>query len=169
VRAREAARRGFASIDWAIDLALGLTVAGAALVMLAQVALRYLFGAPLIWAEEFAVLAFGWMTFLGAAYAQRTASHISVDTVRRLASPAMQAALDRLRTAVIAIVAVVLVVQGTKLTMATWSLDYPAMDISRGWLYAAVPVGFALVVVQLARRVFDREPDESTGGEATSS
>ena len=69
----------------------------------------------------------------------------------------------------IAIVAVVLVVQGTKLTAATWSLDYPAMDISRGWLYGAVPVGFALVLVQLARRVFDREPDDFAGGEATSS
>jgi TRAP-type C4-dicarboxylate transport system permease small subunit len=135
---------------------------------------RYVLNAPLVWAEELAVLVFGWMTFIGAAYAQRTGSHISVDTVRRLASPPVRVALDCVCALAIAVVAIVLIYEGAKLTVATWSLEYPAMGISRGWLYAAAPVGFALVQMELVRRPFSRDPvpeglKTSAGGDAVSS
>ena len=56
----------FACLDRTVDLAIALTVACASSVMLVQVVLRYALNAPLVCAEELAVLAFGWMTFIGA-------------------------------------------------------------------------------------------------------
>ena len=158
--------RGLWWLDRVIDAALVLTVAAAAVVMLVQVAMRYLLAAPLTWAEEFAVLAFGWMTFLGAAYTQRTRSDIAVDSLRNLAGPRLGAALDALRWLGIAVAAGVLIVQGTRLTAATWSLEYPAMGLPRGLLYLAVPVGFGLVVIELLRQVAARL--ELVRGELTS-
>ena len=147
---------GLRLLDRALDAALALTVAAAALVMLAQVALRYLLDAPLTWAEEFAVLAFGWLTFLGAAYTRRTRSDIGVDSLRNLAGPRLGAALDGLRWLAVAIVAGVLIVQGARLTAATWSLEYPAMGLPRGLLYLAVPVGMGLVALDLLRQATAR-------------
>ena len=156
MRLRGSAAGGLWWLDRAIDAALGLTVAVAAVVMLVQVALRYLLAAPLTWAEELAVLAFGWMTFLGAAYTQRTRSDIGVDSLRNLAGPRLGAALDGLRWLGIAVAAGVLIVQGARLTAATWSLEYPAMGLPRGLLYLAVPVGFGLVALELLRQAAAR-------------
>ncbi len=66
----------------------------ARLAMLAQVFMRYVFGAPFAWAEEFAVLVFAWLIFLGAAHVQRDDSHLSIDTLRQFAGPRRGRALD---------------------------------------------------------------------------
>jgi TRAP-type C4-dicarboxylate transport system permease small subunit len=48
----------------------------------------------------------------------------------------------------------VLIWQGFSLTVVTWSLEFPAMEISRGYLYVSLPVGACLMVLAIlyARR-----------------
>lgn len=145
------------TLDRLVELVLACALAACSAAILAQVFMRYVLGAPISWAEEFAVLVFAWLIFLGAAYVQRDDSHLSIDALRRAAGPRLAAVLDGLRLAVIAACSLVLVWQGVALGLRTLPLEYPAMGVSRAWLYAAAPVCFAVglvYVVAAARRRF---------------
>ena len=130
-----------------VELALAAGMAACSLVILAQVFMRYVLGAPISWAEEFAVLVFAWLIFLGAAYVQRDDSHLSIDSLRRLAGARLAFALDVIRLAVIAACSLVVIWQGVALSLQTLTLEYPAMGVSRAWLYASAPAGFAIGLV----------------------
>jgi len=73
------------------DALLANAVAGgiAALVLLTalQVALRFVFAAPLSWIEEVSVLLMSWTTWAGAAVLWLRHAHIAVDVVPRALSP----------------------------------------------------------------------------------
>lgn len=136
-------------LDRIVWLLLAVAMAAMSLAMLAQVFFRYVLAAPISWAEEFAVLLFAWLTFLGAAFVQRDDSHLSIDSLRRLAGPRLGLALDLFRLAVIGLGSLVLIWQGIELTARTLPLLYPAMGISRAWLYGSVPACFAVGLVFL--------------------
>ena len=136
-------------LDGIVWWCLAGVMAAMSLAMLVQVLCRVLLGTAIIWAEEFAVLLFAWSIFLGAAYAQKDDSHLSIDTVRLLAGPRLRLALAILRVSVIAACSAVAIWQGIDLTRRALPLMYPAMDITRSFLYASVPVGFALGLVYL--------------------
>ena len=84
---------------------------------------------------------------LGAAYVQRDDSHLSIDSLRRLAGPRLGRALDALRLGVIAACSLVVIWQGVALSLQTLPLEYPAMGVSRAWIYARAPVCFAIGLV----------------------
>ncbi len=124
--------------------AAAVSLALACLAMLGQVAARYVFGAPIVWAEEFAVLLFAWITFLGAAVVQAEDSHLSIDVLRARLGPRFGRVLDGLRRLVIVVCSGVIAYQGVMLSQRMWGLEFPAMGVSRGLLYASVPAGFLL-------------------------
>jgi TRAP-type C4-dicarboxylate transport system permease small subunit len=39
--------------------------------------------------------------------------------------------------------------QGFSLVTTTWSLEFPAMEISRGYLYLSLPIGACLMLVAI--------------------
>ena len=149
-------RRVGRRLDRIVWWCLAGVMAAMSLAMLVQVLCRLFLGTAIIWAEEFAVLLFAWSIFLGAAYAQKDDSHLSIDTVRLLAGPRLRLALAVLRVGVIAACSAVAIWQGIDLTGRALPLMYPAMDISRSFLYASVPAGFALGLVYLAIDVWRR-------------
>jgi TRAP-type C4-dicarboxylate transport system permease small subunit len=127
-------------LDRLLDLGLALSVIAPSIAIFQQVVLRYVFDAPSSWLDEFAVLAFAWMTVLGAAVVQRTDSHMSIDFLARRLPRRGQAALYALRFLAAAVALAVLFWQGLQLTMQMSFVEYPAMEISRGFLYAVLPV-----------------------------
>ena len=136
--------------------AVALALAGSA--MFVQVIARYVFNAPLAWAEEFATLLFSWIIFLGAAAVQRTDSHLSVDTLRGRLGPRAQASLDLLRRLVIIACSLVLLWQGIVLSLKMAPLMYPAMEVSRALLYLTVPVGAVFTILFALNSIWTREP-----------
>ncbi|HEX2113220.1 MAG TPA: TRAP transporter small permease subunit, partial [Alphaproteobacteria bacterium] len=62
-----------------------------------------------------------------------------------------QAALYAVRIAAIAATAAVLLWQGWVLTDRMSFIEYPAMEISRGFLFAILPVGMPLLLYYLVR------------------
>jgi len=129
----------------------GSALAAASLAMLAQIIARFVFSSPIIWAEEFAVLLFAWIIFLGAASVQAEDSHLSIDLLRVHAGPPGRRILDGLRRIVILASCVVLVYQGIALSIRMWPLEFPAMVVSRSLLYLSVPVGFDLALLLALR------------------
>lgn len=69
-------------IAQAEDAAVGLLMAGMAVMLAAQVVFRYVLNSPLAWTEELSRLSVVWLTFIGAAIATREGSHITVRVFR---------------------------------------------------------------------------------------
>jgi TRAP-type C4-dicarboxylate transport system permease small subunit len=141
----------FKSIERTASFAAGCALAASSLAMLAQIVARFVFSSPFVWAEEFAVLMFAWVTFLGAAAVQADDSHLSIDLIRVRAGLRARRILDGLRRTVIVAIAAVLVYQGITLSVKMWMLAFPAMGISRAWLYLSVPVGLGLSLLLALR------------------
>jgi len=149
--------------DRLLRAAAALALAFAGIAMFAQVIARYVFNAPFAWAEEFATLLFSWIIFLGAAAVQRTDSHLSVDTLRALLGPTGQMTLDAIRRLVIIVCSGVLLWEGVALSIRMWSLQYPAMEVTRSFLYMTVPVSAAFIIVFAVRSLWRREPPAQEG------
>jgi TRAP-type C4-dicarboxylate transport system permease small subunit len=138
------------------DAVVAMALLATALAVFAQVICRYGLNQPISWLDEFAVLIFAWMIFVGAAVAQRSDSHVAINTLVNLLPGPMQRALYVIRCAAMAAVLGVLFWQGLNLTRRMSSIDYPAMGISRGFLYATLPVATPLIALYLARCLFRR-------------
>lgn len=126
------------------------------LAIFVQVLCRVFLGTAIIWAEEFAVLLFAWMIYVGAAYAQKEDSHLSINTLRMAVGPRLGVLLDVFRHAVILVCSATAIWQGVLISRQTVFLRYPAMEISRSFLYASVPVGFGLGLVYLIVNIVGR-------------
>ena len=61
--------------------------------LVAQVLLRFVFGAPAAWTEELAAIAFVWVIFWGTAFTVPLAAHVAVDFVVPRFAPAVRRAL----------------------------------------------------------------------------
>lgn len=138
-------------IDYIPEFLLGLTVLITTIAIFTQVVFRYVFNHPISWVDEFAVLIFAWMIFLGVAIAQKNNEHIGIDIVARVLPPKVQRALAIFTNMVILLVLAFLFVQGISLTMKTAGLKYPAMEISRGFLYVSIPAMMPLMAFYLIR------------------
>ncbi len=138
-------------VDAVADSLVGAALLVIVAVIFCQVVLRYVLALPSIWLDEFAVLVFAWMIFLGAAIAQRTDSHIAMGTLVALLPAPVQRALYILRCVAMALVLGVLFWQGLLLTLRLRSVEYPAMGISRGFLYIALPATVPLFLYYLGR------------------
>lgn len=137
-------------------LLLGALMLGIVVLNCANVAGRYLFLAPVPAADELMTFGMVWGVFLGAGLVTLRGDHLRMGLLTDLARPALGRALDR--AACLALV----VVPGF---VAWHSLDYLDMlgtigltSMSAGlpmaWIHAAIPIGFALVMLAALLRLF---------------
>jgi TRAP-type C4-dicarboxylate transport system permease small subunit len=134
-----------------VQAALALSVLAASAAVFAEVICRYVLNDPSAWLDEFAVLAFAWMIMIGAAAVQRDDAHMQIDTFVRPLPARAQAAIYLLRFVGIAFTLVVVAWQGFFLMRRMSFVEYPAMEISRGFLFAILPVCMPLVLYYLIR------------------
>ena len=159
----------------------GIIIAMAAMsaVILTQIFFRYGPGASLAWSEEAARYLMVWLTFLGGPVALRRSEHVGVTMFRDWAPRTPRLILMLLGQIVMAILLAVVVYYGYSITMRNMGQPSPAMRIPVGWATAAVPVGSALMLVELGkmaaetvRSLFDSsrpEPAKETPGMADES
>lgn len=160
---------GFVALNaWAVIACLA-AMAG---VVFANVALRYVANASIPWADEVARYLMIWMTFLGAGLVLRQGGHVAITSLRDALPGRLQVALRA---------ALVVMLMGFFAYMVWVGWDYmqrarfqrtPALRLSFRLVYAAMPIGFALLMVHLALiaprfvRVGRTAPeDDMTGGQ----
>ncbi len=146
-------------VGWALAACLGTMTC----VVFVSVLFRYVLDSPLSWTEELASLLFAWLTFLGAYIGSRSRSHIVIDTLVIFLPPGVRRALARLVDMGVLLLLGVFAWQGIRLTITTWSLEFPAMEISRGYLYASLPVGACLMALAIFQRWRGRELEMPPG------
>ena len=123
-------------------------LAAMALMVFANVALRFLTDQSILWVEEVSRYLMIWLTFLGAGLVLRYGGHIGIDT--------LQDSFPRQAPAIRVLIFVLLlgffgfmVWIGTRYATLTWGQTTPVMQIPVGVVYLAMPVGFALLIVHL--------------------
>ncbi len=127
------------------------------LIITYEVAMRYVFTAPTIWAEEIARLIQLWATYLAAAYALKTRQLIRVTVLADLLGPKARYFADAFGLLVIIAFSV----------WATWFgalIVFDSIEIGRAsstmlslpsWIpELAIPVGFALLIPQALEQLF---------------
>ena len=118
---------------------------------------RFVLSYSSVWGEEVARYAFIYLVWIGAASAIRDRAHIRIDIVMHLLSPRGRAAIYLLgdfATLVLAVIGLYWSLAPVMTSVEYGSVTH-GLRISQAWFFAAVPLGFAMIlfrIVQSMRR-----------------
>jgi TRAP-type C4-dicarboxylate transport system permease small subunit len=143
------------ALQQVLRLALAHGVEGLCIVLLAVISAdlllgvfsRYVLERTFVWYDEVARACFIWLVFLGAAAAVKRGAHFGLHMVVDAMPPHLKRAALLLTPLTVIVFSAVLVVQGWDLMLhgATQTTAVMAMPVS--WIYAAMPVGGALMIL----------------------
>ena len=135
---------------------LALSHGVVAALVVAAVVFRYFLADPLIWTEEFVVIVFSWMLFIGLASGFRERMHLRIDALLILLPVRARFSLGAIATAATLITLAGLVWFGMDQAITLLETQTPMMRISATWAVTALPVGAALSCLHVVRHaVFD--------------
>ena len=115
----------------------------------AAVFFRYVLNDSLVWGEELARYIFVWLTFLGAGLGVGKNIHIGVDSLVNI-FPARARRMVQIAVDVAIIVFLLsLIAVGIQLALASSYMQTLLLNVSIAWVYLAVPVGGAVMLVNV--------------------
>ncbi len=136
-------------LDRLEELLGGAAFVGMTVIVFVNVVSRYVFNDPIPGADELATLCFTWAVFVGAAAGVRQRLHIGIEFVVNWFPSRTRAALGLLVVALMAFFAGLIGFYGTKLMLAGNFKLTPVLQWPYTWIYLAVPVGAALMLLRL--------------------
>jgi C4-dicarboxylate transporter, DctQ subunit len=131
---------------------LGIAMTGTILV---QIFFRFIVYKPVPWSEEAARYLMVWMGMLGSVLALRRGRHIGVTALVERLPPALGRVVTRLVYLVMIGFLGIIVWEGFHLAVFNISQRSAAMEISMSIPYMAIPVGAAMMVVDLVANLLD--------------
>ena len=121
------------------------------LLVIAQVAMRYLFNSPLTWSEELAVFVMIWLTFIGSLICMRDKEHIEVTILVDHLPRTLQRIVVAFSRLASVFFLLVVAYYGSDLVMENMTVTSPANKISMGLVYTIIPlssIGMAFYLVK---------------------
>jgi TRAP-type C4-dicarboxylate transport system permease small subunit len=134
-----------------------------------NVVARYVFSASLIWAEELSQYLMVWVTFLGAGLAFTQGRHVAMEILQDAAPAPVGRGLRGLVVVLCLAFLIPVAVLGFEFVGFAWEQETPAMNISFGIPYLAVPIGAVLFIAHvllMPRAYVERRFDEAPSLEA---
>ncbi|RUT34760.1 TRAP transporter small permease [Arsenicitalea aurantiaca] len=122
----------------------------------AQIFFRYVLGNSLSFAEELARYALIWSAMVGGAVAYRQGAHVAMTmAVERFPGP-IALIVGKAVHLFVAAFAGLLAYQGWAIAMRNFARQQlsPALQIEIGWIYLAIPVGGALLLLAAIEALF---------------
>jgi TRAP-type C4-dicarboxylate transport system permease small subunit len=139
---------------------VGAMLAVMAVLVVANVALRYLFGISLSWVEELTRYMMIWLAWLASGLAMREGAHIAIDNLQQ-ALPRLAARLLRLFVLVVVIGFFAAVAWfGWRYAMFAWRQQTAVLRLPLGAVYLAIPAGSVLMIAHVlitARRTLTHD------------
>lgn len=127
-----------------------LLLSAMSIIVFTNVSLRYLTNFSIVWAEEVARYLMIWMTFLGAGLALRFGGHVAITNLHDMVRPAVARVLRIVVAVILFAFFVAMIWIGYQYMMRMGRQLTPATRISFSYIYAAMPIGFMLLVVHFA-------------------
>ena len=125
------------------------------IVIVQEVVRRFVFNFSSAWGEEAARYAFIYLGWIGAAYAVRERAHIRFDIVLGRVGPRTKAGFmifAELATILFACIALYWSLHTIR-QLLQFEGATPVLRINKAWFEAAVPIGFALIVLRSAQGI----------------
>jgi tripartite ATP-independent transporter DctM subunit len=146
-----------------LDRALGLLIAVPTavlvvlevFVLLGGVISRYAFHRPIIWTDELASTLFLWLAMLGSAIALHRAEHMRMTAFVGMLSPAKRRVLDVVATVAALTFLLLIMPSAYDFAIDEMPVTTPAMQVSDAWRAAALPAGFAIMILIGAIRLLE--------------
>ena len=147
---RRLAARGDRLLTWFELTFIGGMLAFCAMLLFANVILRYFFLAPLGWAEEVAIYAMVWIVFIGGSAVMRTGGHIAVDLLPLALSAPQRRYLQAVALTLAFCFFAVFCYYSLQHTLRTRALgQVTPVLLAPMWLaYLAMPVGSLLMAIR---------------------
>lgn len=124
-------------------------LAAMAIMVFANVVLRYTTDHSILWVEEVSRYLMIWLTFLGSGLVLRYGGHIGIDSLQKR-FPRQAVFLRLVILAIIIGFCATLAWIGVQYAERTWAQTTPVLQIPVGFVYAAMPVGFLLLILHAA-------------------
>jgi TRAP-type mannitol/chloroaromatic compound transport system permease small subunit len=140
--------------DW-IGKAVSYLVVPLTLIVVFEVMMRYVFGAPTLWAWDINMYLGGLMTILGAGYAHLYRSHVSVEFLLEKWSPRNKVRLDLILFPFIILPLVILFWFGVEAALQSVRINEHHSSLWEPVIYPlriSIPVGAALFLLQAISR-----------------
>ena len=115
---------------------------------------RYVMRSTFTWYDEIARLLFVWIVFLGAAVGVRRSGHFRLHLVIDRFPAALRRVADIVGVLAIMGFGLVLIQQGWTLVELGQFQQTPVMGLSKGYVYASMPAGGALIVLFSLRHLW---------------
>lgn len=132
-------------VELSIGVAALLLILGLVLLQAAQ---RYLPIDGWPWTGELAKFSLVWLTFVVAGVLVTTDSHITIQTLDAVPSPAFRRAVRVISCLIVAAIGVALTREAWELVQTQDMLKSPAMRMPMSWLYGISMIGFVSVVLR---------------------
>ena len=134
-----------------------LTYSYFCLIILIEVIRRYAFGDSSAWGEMTARYAFVYMTYAAAAEGIRQKKHIRVDLIDKIIKPKSLTLLNIYYDILVTIVAILVIYYSLKLinVQLTFGIVMTAADINMAFAQAALPLGWALMLIRITQNWVD--------------
>ena len=146
--------RILAKFEKFLDLVTSVILAGLLLIVWAQVVSRYVLNSSLPWTEEAARYLMIWGVLLGVNLAFLNGYLISINFITDKLPERVQAVMGLVRKLCALFYTGILAYYGVFLAIMGARMESPAMGIQYTWVFAAVPIGAALLfVLFLLRKV----------------
>ncbi len=139
--------RTFDILEKGIKILMAILIGGMVALISLQVGFRYLLNQPLTWSEEVARHLMIWSALLGAAVAYRRKGHLGMDVIVMLFSPQWK----RIVEGIVHLLSIgffgLILLNGIPMVQKTMSQLSSAILIPMGYIYAALPVGSAFLLL----------------------
>jgi len=136
----------------AAERVAALLIAAIFAVILAGVASRYLFGAPLAWADEIAAILFLWLVFWTGACVLRLREHVAFEIVYELLPPAGRRVLGFAGAAACAMMLGLSLPKIADFVAFLWRERTPVLQWRLDWLYSCFVLFVAVAAIRFAAR-----------------
>ena len=159
------ARRGILGVvdrllEGIVATVYGLTI----VVMFIQVVMRYVFNEPFTWAEELSRYCFIWIVYLGAAIASKRAAHLKVDYLAPYMPPRLRSRIHIIFLLGSTAFLLLIVVKGVELAKNFFVAPSYTMEwLPQGLVYAVIPLGALLMIVNMWRAHLGKQRQEALG------
>jgi TRAP-type transport system small permease protein len=114
-----------------------------------QVFTRYVMHAALPWTEEVARMVLVWMVMLGAAIAMERHEHYAITVLSANFRGALRLWVLVITNILGIVFLAALAYHGAEYMSANMKTTYVSTQVSRGWVYLALPVGSVIMIASL--------------------
>jgi tripartite ATP-independent transporter DctM subunit len=123
-------------------------------ILLAGVVARYAFHSPLAWSDELAAVLFLWIGLLGSAVAFQRGEHMRLSFVLERMGPRLRSLAEAFGLVVALVFLIALIGPAVTFAVHEHVISTPALGIPNSARVAAMPVGFALMILIAIERLW---------------